>query len=1025
MFFFWISIFVQDVDGSITGDIKFPTNRIDVCPSSIFSSLLMACSGCPANSEPSSDILDGEGNFVECVCSYGYFSSTGNAPCTKCATSTASYRDRTGCGLCGNGTVGRSEGLCLCSSAHEVLVDMDPAGNRLTEIDPAGNRLTEIECLSCPTGTMVVVEDTTIAGKKYFADLWSCQTCPDPLMAMAFSSDSYVCTCPTSYTLVGDTTIGPQSCVLTSTISAYSSELTTLSTISFKNGQTVTSATIKHYLLVAISECANLVEGVSSNMNACQVLANLCVLTQYDDSAGGVCDSFNAIASTRSVYLYANWMVDLPWLTYGTATASQICEDRGYTSRVLLNEGLLKFYVAKYSMNGTWMGLTELGTTFSYCSMNPPFSNEGGGRGADTRFEIFAASRKTVYKCQMSTLLDHNSVDQYFYELFLADKAGSLYPVPVRIVNLQQSDGLHNSLQPSNTLCDTDDVLVRRFYLTDIVTGIEDSSTRFQNSGRLAPTVLRFASTISIAVSLISTPTPKLYAPVLTIEYDEMYSSDIGTYSTMPYTVDGQYYKPMDAFFAYVRQFFIAGMVFVGMLFFLRYSNWSKRNTRSVSQMTTTTNLGDLNLVALSKILLLAMHSWVVIFFPFLVLLCWYLFVFFKIQKYPSVLLPPVDDIYSTTSPYFMYTATLHVLAFFQLAYVLFLVFKQSYADTFFIDWEPVSAKTDGGGGRVSVWRSVLVANEWAEILTLRRTDIRFTMLFIIFLYYAKALQYDAAQQPDLNNKSEADINPILRFATSVWWWLLFSAGQYYFNYLIYHRFFSEPPEQVFVDLCTIAKISILALDEEYHGYYLHCRSPHQFADGTMIELLDMLQKEEAGLTVDRSLDGAPKDVQTFEVFMSAEWRQAFDKSFAVLKHPASMTDLLHQGRRGRQAPGMIRFDQFRYVHMLALSSFCVLYVRSAECPGIQKRPQCWVGGLLVPANVALKLGRKLHCFCSSLSTTILVGLGFAELFANQLTLNRCSAFRRILQLRNRCVCSSPIGSIILRSLRSWALRAT
>jgi hypothetical protein len=54
---------------------------------------------------------------------------------------------------------------------------------------------------------------------------------------------------------------------------------------------------------------------------------------------------------------------------------------------------------------------------------------------------------------------------------------------------------------------------------------------------------------------------------------------------------------------------------------------------------------------------------------------------------------------------------------------------------------------------------------------------------------------------------------------------------------------------------------------------YLVCRSPHQYADGTMTELVSMLHKEEAGLTVDRSLEGAPADVQTFQIFMSGKAR--------------------------------------------------------------------------------------------------------------------------------------------------------
>jgi len=53
-----------------------------------------------------------------------------------------------------------------------------------------------------------------------------------------------------------------------------------------------------------------------------------------------------------------------------------------------------------------------------------------------------------------------------------------------------------------------------------------------------------------------------------------------------------------------------------------------------------------------------------------------------------------------------------------------------------------------------------------------------------------------------------------------------------------------------------------------------------------MAELVEMLHREEAGLTVDRSLEGGPKDVQTFQVFMSGEWRARFDKIYNALIKP-------------------------------------------------------------------------------------------------------------------------------------------
>ena len=99
-------------------------------------------------------------------------------------------------------------------------------------------------------------------------------------------------------------------------------------------------------------------------------------------------------------------------------------------------------------------------------------------------------------------------------------------------------------------------------------------------------------------------------------------------------------------------------------------------------------------------------------------------------------------------------------------------------------------------------------------------------------------------------------------------------------------RYITEPPEQVFVDLCTIAKISIFVLDEEYHGYYLHCRSPHQYADGSMTELVSMLHQEEVGHTTDRSLQGAPPDAQSFEVFLTCEFRKHYNGIRNLLSPP-------------------------------------------------------------------------------------------------------------------------------------------
>lgn len=82
--------------------------------------------------------------------------------------------------------------------------------------------------------------------------------------------------------------------------------------------------------------------------------------------------------------------------------------------------------------------------------------------------------------------------------------------------------------------------------------------------------------------------------------------------------------------------------------------------------------------------------------------------------------------------------------------------------------------------------------------------------------------------------------------------------------------------------MCTMAKVSCIILDERYHGYYLHCRSPYPFADGSMAEITDQLKQEEAGLMSGRGLPGCPPDVQSFEMFITLKWRKAYDKLYAL-----------------------------------------------------------------------------------------------------------------------------------------------
>jgi len=46
-----------------------------------------------------------------------------------------------------------------------------------------------------------------------------------------------------------------------------------------------------------------------------------------------------------------------------------------------------------------------------------------------------------------------------------------------------------------------------------------------------------------------------------------------------------------------------------------------------------------------------------------------------------------------------------------------------------------------------------------------------------------------------------------------------------------------------FTDLCSMANISVLVLEDSFHGYYIHGRSPHGYSDTDMWEMRNQLRK--------------------------------------------------------------------------------------------------------------------------------------------------------------------------------------
>ena len=166
-----------------------------------------------------------------------------------------------------------------------------------------------------------------------------------------------------------------------------------------------------------------------------------------------------------------------------------------------------------------------------------------------------------------------------------------------------------------------------------------------------------------------------------------------------------------------------------------------------------------------------------------------------------------------------------------------------------------------------------------------------FTVFFWFILFWI-GLGWKAYGQSDPNWNVEVNeylpSSQVLVFGIVAPVFLLITLGIYIFNHFILNKLIDgESPINQFVDLATISNVSVLFIEEEAFGYYLHGRAPWSSADIP----LDWLSKEitqEASVdrnhpTVSRGLPNAPGQrggnskeyvVQTFQCYVPKTLRE-------------------------------------------------------------------------------------------------------------------------------------------------------
>ena len=261
--------------------------------------------------------------------------------------------------------------------------------------------------------------------------------------------------------------------------------------------------------------------------------------------------------------------------------------------------------------------------------------------------------------------------------------------------------------------------------------------------------------------------------------------------------------------------------------------------------------------------------------------------IFFKEQHVVYRLLP-------TSNQENIFRNLLIIAFVFKLIDLVHVISFQTNIDVFFVDWErprplPRAANQSvDAKAPVSVWRTLFIGNEWNELQTLRKISPEIQIGLVLFFLKAIGFEHLTTTDPvrrysvDHTTDYVGEQSHLLRFAVAVLLYMSIAFVQWIFFAFIYERFFGDPFGD-FIDLCSMANISVMIFQSKLFGHYIHGRSVHGRSDTDMLEMHEQFKREEDDLCGKRGLE-PNSDRQTFEVMLTRKFRASYDRFYDPIR---------------------------------------------------------------------------------------------------------------------------------------------
>ncbi|GMT14635.1 hypothetical protein PFISCL1PPCAC_5932 [Pristionchus fissidentatus] len=807
------------------------------------------------------------------------------------------------CVPCRNGSVPSFDSFgCVCSP-RQRLVEVTPGGPVCQDCPPgtfsAPDGLSCIGCMGRPNCTTICSPDSVAVYRKTDGSLpevsgVDCVRCtegtrPDASQERCEKCSDRLCLC----------TNGNNDTSCPTTLNVISSP--SLSTIFLSSGDVISTRINATTLISSAKRCQ------LGSQTDCQALGNICVLQNYQRDVQTACTIFESISNVPAVN---QWASNMPWLFYYSTDAASELQREGVIDQIFKftkdNYGDLDILAARYTLNGSFMGLDPISDGSAQLCVESLVA-------AHKTFSFGTRIRQTCH-LDVAELMRHE--EPVFFDLYLrftnTQGQQQMYPLPVLNQNIRKTGGYPNREErPAQW------ILTRRFFLVD-AWSLKDMET-----GNW--TALRYAARLELNVEMVNTRDGKIYPPYVRVAYEELRTTEIvparevdASFSIKYYTNPFRHDKDLEIAMAVLSSLTVLWSA-------LRAYSWGRRAGKTVFDIATLIQFLLFECSSLGDVFL----------FVTTVTVCWLTFAY-KAQTFLFYMqLTPSQE--STLMAYLIAAASLKLVALLHKFVSLMLT------ETFFIDWEkpkvlpradldrPASLdpiKFDGAKEQpVVIWRTYLVANEWNELQNYRKTSMAVQVLAMVF--FLDFLQWKdlAIWQPGF------EIDPMLssfassrvsRMAVSLFFYFSIGFTQWLLNVFIVERILLDPFHN-FIDLCSIANISVLSLSHPLYGYYIHGRSVHGWADTGMTQMNEFLQRERDNLVGMRGLESGG-ELQTYFVSLPLSFRKRYtelttgsstDASGATARMQNVDPTTIQISSRARTHAAMNRFLQDMVEHSL------------------------------------------------------------------------------------------------------------